>query len=351
MKQDLKNLKELEEWYRMQRPFYSSLASKVANLIEDILKDNKVEFHSITSRSKEIESFIEKAKKEKYKNPKEEIQDFAGIRIITFVKSDVEKVCELIKPLFIIDEENSMDKGEELGDDKAGYRSIHYIGSFGEDRNELPEYSRFKNLYFEIQVRTILEHAWADISHDRTYKFNGSLPEINSIRRRFSLAAATLELVDREFDALANEIDQYSKVIVDDTMKGELNHYIDGTSLFAYLTSRFKEGIEMGIIEDTYHSGEVKLIEELNSMGIKTLKNLDDIIDELSSKGNINSILKYGTNFVGLLRDIMMIHDIERYFQDAWNESWDGVNPSDFEVFEEWGIDLGYYVSKYNLNY
>src|SRR5690606_2630134 len=110
--------------------------------------------------------------------------------------------CEIIKPLFVIDPDHSIDKTKELGTDKVGYRSIHYVAKLTNERLILPEYQKFRDLSFEIQIRTIIEHAWADISHERNYKFNGVLPPENDIERRFSLAAVTLELVDREFDSL-----------------------------------------------------------------------------------------------------------------------------------------------------
>jgi ppGpp synthetase/RelA/SpoT-type nucleotidyltranferase len=158
------------------RPIYKNLANKVESIIREVLNNSGVSYYTITSRAKEIESFSKKAKKEKYKNPQEEIKDFAGIRIITFVKSEVNQCCDVIKPLFDIDQKHSVDKTKELGSDKVGYRSIHYVAKLTDDRLILPEYKVFKDFCFEIQIRTILEHAWADISHDRNYKFDGVLP-------------------------------------------------------------------------------------------------------------------------------------------------------------------------------
>lgn len=346
--------KDLEDWYVTEKPLYDSLSKKVGSLIEDILEKNKVEYHSITFRAKDAESLITKAKSKKYKNPKEDIQDFAGIRIITFVKSDVIKVCNLIKPEFIIDDENSSDKGEELGDDKVGYRSVHYIAKFNEARTNLSEYSHFKDKCFEIQIRTILEHAWADISHDRTYKFNKSLPEKNDIKRRFALAAASLEMVDREFDRLSNELEEYSIEITNDTAKGNLEHYIDGTSLMAYLQNKFSSAIAKKLIEPTFSKKEKDLIFELGQMGITTLNEFDNIIDEISEtkKVSLDEIaIDDSSNFLGLIRNIMIIHDPKKYFENAWQGNWSGIDKYDIKYFEKFGLDYLKIGMDYGLSY
>jgi ppGpp synthetase/RelA/SpoT-type nucleotidyltranferase len=66
------------------------------------------------------------------------------------------------------------DKSRNLGTNRIGYRTIHLVVSLSNTRTILPEYSEFDDLKFEIQLRTILEHAWAEIEHDRNYKFKGS---------------------------------------------------------------------------------------------------------------------------------------------------------------------------------
>ncbi|WP_338786288.1 hypothetical protein [Metabacillus sp. FJAT-53654] len=344
--------KDLEDWYVTEKPLFDSLSKKVGSLIEDILEKNNVEYHSITFRAKDVESLITKAKSKKYKNPKEQIQDFAGIRIITFVKSDVTKVCNLIKPEFIIDEKNSSDKGEELGDDKVGYRSVHYIAKFNEARTSLFEYSHFKDKCFEIQIRTILEHAWADISHDRTYKFNNSLPEKNDIKRRFALAAASLEMVDREFDRLSNELEEYSIEITNDTVKGNLEHEIDGTSLMAYVQNKFSIPIAKKMIKPTFMKSEKNVIDELGQMGINTLNDLDNIIDKIveTKKVSIDEIVIDSSNLLGLFRNIMIIHDPEKYFENAWQGKWSGIDHDDIEYFGKFGLDYLKIATNYGLS-
>ncbi len=118
--------------------------------------------------------------------------DLAGIRMITYFESDVYRVCEVVKQLFEILPDHPEDKREKLGVDKVGYRSVHFVAEFPEKRTCLLEYKNYKGCRFELQIRSLLQHAWAEIEHDRNYKFNGVMPK--HLQRRFSLVAAVLEL-------------------------------------------------------------------------------------------------------------------------------------------------------------
>lgn len=339
----------LKEWYSNNKVFYEGLAKNVANILEDLITENNIDFHSVTSRAKEEDSFINKAKKDKYTDPKNQIHDLSGIRVICFVKSDVIKVCKLIESLFEIDEENSVNKEEELGDEKVGYRSVHYVAKLGDDRLKLTEYRKYEGLCFEIQVRTILEHAWADISHDRTYKFNGVLPNFNSIKRRFSLAAASLELVDREFDNLAREIEIYANKVEEDINSGQVYQEINGTSLSAYLNKKFIQQIRKGKLDETFGKGENTVIEELKAMDIINLGELDKIISQINPDNDLDKLIVYENNFIGLLRDIMVIYNANDYFEKAWNSSWESLDEKTRELYMKYNVNIDKFIRKYKL--
>ncbi|WP_441293061.1 hypothetical protein ACSRUE_06010 [Sorangium sp. KYC3313] len=67
-------------------------------------------------------------------------------------------------------------------------------------RTRLPEHGPFADTTAEIQARTILQHAWAEIEHDIQYKSTSVIP--TEIRRRFMSIAGMLEIADREFQAI-----------------------------------------------------------------------------------------------------------------------------------------------------
>lgn len=76
----------------------------------------------------------------------ESMTDLAGIRVITLIESDVQKVCDLIKTMFNVHEEDSVNKSEKLGEEKVGYRSVHFVSDVGKMRENLPEFSAYKGL-------------------------------------------------------------------------------------------------------------------------------------------------------------------------------------------------------------
>src|SRR5687768_3003284 len=97
------NIEEHKEWYEVHRPKYELLANTVKNTLESLIKNVGIDYLSITTRAKEIDSFVEKISRKNYQNPAQDVTDLAGIRVITFIESDALKVNELIKKSFDVD--------------------------------------------------------------------------------------------------------------------------------------------------------------------------------------------------------------------------------------------------------
>jgi ppGpp synthetase/RelA/SpoT-type nucleotidyltranferase len=308
-------------------------------ILGEVLVERGVNYHSISSRAKLLDSY--KLKASRYKNPRNEIMDMAGVRIITYTQSDANRVADLIKEIFSILPRHSVDKAAELGVDRVGYRSIHFVGTLGAQRQRLPENRVFAGMCFEVQVRTILQHAWAEFEHDRNYKFAGVLP--TDIKRRVSILAGSLELIDREFDTIAKNIDNYSQAAV----SGNLAVPIDSTSLKAYLSNKFPNLRKQGLAP-SFYSADKQIIDELHALGINTLRDLDNTIPPNFSETVSGSISAMGS-FVGLLRTIMIVHDPENYFRKAWKHHWEMVHYGEVELFRQFGIDFRKYAKRYRI--
>lgn len=184
---------------------------KMKLLITELTISESIPIHQITGRVKERNSLEKKIerKQEKYTSLKN-ITDIVGLRVITYLESDVDKVADLIEKEFVIDSENSIDK-RELKSDQFGYRSLHFVIECNELRTKLIEYKRFKKIKFEIQIRSILQHAWAEIEHDLGYKGIISIPEAH--KRSFNRVAALLESADLEFNRLKKELTKYESEV------------------------------------------------------------------------------------------------------------------------------------------
>lgn len=319
------NLSETNEdyrdWYNHKLDIFNGLAETVTTILTNLLINKKIEFLSVNKRVKTFESFVNKIEKKVYQNPTHDVTDFVGIRVITFIESDVKKVIAIINDSFKVYPKLSVDKGVELGENKMGYRSVHFICELGQDRCKLPEFSRYNGYLFEIQIRTVLQHAWAEIEHDRSYKFSGVLPKMQ--QRRLNLVAGILELADREFNSIAQEIDSYAMEVETETVKGNLDFEINSTSLFKYLQTKSMQVINELKIGDSDSLNDSIL--ELKSFGIDSLDKLDKLIDE-----NFLDLLNKYTNTrtaAGFLRRAMMYHDVDKYFTKAWRKHWHRIHP------------------------
>lgn len=202
-----KKVNQSVEWYQRKRHKYVDLRAEVEVILREALNENEIVFHSIESRVKSTESFREKAARDKYSDPVNEITDLTGIRIITLFEKEIHQISDIIKDLFKIDYQRSEDKSDLLDADKMGYKSIHYIAELSQEKISQTKLESFAGLKFEIQIRSILQHAWAEIEHDRNYKFQGHLPK--HLQRRFYALAGMLEIADREFNTLSEEVEKH----------------------------------------------------------------------------------------------------------------------------------------------
>jgi putative GTP pyrophosphokinase len=196
--------------YAQRRPLYEAFITVVRNILRDAIQRKSLRITSIDARTKELESFGEKAvtrsernpEEPKYKKPLDEIQDLAGVRVITFFPRSVEEVGECVREEFEVVEHIDHTAARQQ-EEKLGYLSVHYIVKLTEPRTRLPEYRRFEGLKAEVQVRTVIQHAWAEIEHDIQYKSSATIPQ--AIRRRFMSLAGLLEIADREFQAIQDD--------------------------------------------------------------------------------------------------------------------------------------------------
>ena len=191
---------------------YQIFANALGHVLQDACRSSLPEA-LIQSREKSLSSFSEKVarKSHKYPNPVEEFTDLCAARVIVQTLEQVAAVCEFIEANFEIIQKD--DKGLQLGESTFGYRDMHYLvrfspkrdGALGVTPEERVTIDKLTNRTAEIQVRTWLQHAWADTSHDRIYK--NSLHFSQELARAGNRLAAQMEEGDRGFEQLAAELD------------------------------------------------------------------------------------------------------------------------------------------------
>lgn len=227
------NIEEMQAKYTRHRPQYLRFTKKLESLLNDLLSAKNLGYHLIESRTKEIHSFTEKitSSSNAYKNPLIELTDLSGLRIITYYQDDAYAIGELVKSEFLIDTKNSVDHGSQLAE--FGYRSSHFVVQLTEARTNLLEWDGLSEFKAEIQVRTVLQHAWAAISHKLQYKREEDVP--SQLRRKLFRLSALFELADDEFISLRNASGTFSRAIDTKLTSGEREIEIDYVSLSQFL--------------------------------------------------------------------------------------------------------------------
>ena len=123
--------------------------------------------------------------------------------MITYVHSDVAAVADLLADQLTVLDDRDMGQ-ETASEGRFGYASRHLLVAL--DRPGRPWRTSPSGPAAQVQVRTVLQHAWAEFEHDIRYK--GTIPEehVPDLDRRFTLAAGLLELADREFSAIRDRL-------------------------------------------------------------------------------------------------------------------------------------------------
>ena len=105
-------------WYVEARPRYEALCGVVAATLEALLTHASLDGATVTKRAKDVSSFTEKLKRKRYSDPKTEMTDLAGIRVVTLVERDVGRISDVIRGAFNVHDSDSHDKSIELGVDR-----------------------------------------------------------------------------------------------------------------------------------------------------------------------------------------------------------------------------------------
>lgn len=196
----------IEATYRRR---FDEVLSKLAVAIEAQLRDYLVgedRIDRVTARAKSIDRFMAKAMKKdngklKYAEPLAQIQDQIGARIITFYLSDVERVAQIIRTYYRPVEAKTLIPESEW---EFGYFGVHFILLTPSDLVE-PDMDRsLVPDFFELQIKTLFQHAWSEAEHDLGYK-PGAIPLTPDQKRRFAFTAAQAWGADRIFDELGRE--------------------------------------------------------------------------------------------------------------------------------------------------
>lgn len=219
-------LKIFEQEYLGARSKLEDLVEELHRLVEGQLGKAKiVTAFPVSSRMKDFASVKEKliSRRVHVKKSILELQDLVGIRIIALYQSDTKAIGSLLQSLF--PDLKKVFPRTKAGNGQFGYSSIHYLGIIPISWKELVHLEGFVGLRFEIQVRTLSEHVWAECSSSLNYKARENIPPI--IERPLNRLAALLEIVDSEMENIKSSHEKYldsvSNLAIENLLREDLN--------------------------------------------------------------------------------------------------------------------------------
>ncbi|MEB2776382.1 hypothetical protein SYJ56_13755 [Algoriphagus sp. D3-2-R+10] len=250
----MSELKEIIELWNKEQPLYENLGKKVCEFIKQKITDYEL-LPEIQYRTKELLSLIKKIKKKQ--NEKEytyhHLKDKLGIRIICTFQEDMIIIDKLIRDTFkIISIEY---KQENLDFNKLDYVSNHYDVKIKQNIKEFKNYKEQRDFLFEIQVRTLNQHAWSNTSHSLSYKQEKELPQ--KLKRKVYRLLTLYELADDEFSSVNKALKDYR-----DNQSYTLLRKLEG-KFYKYAKIDFDREISLSTLDILLGYLEEKMIEKV----------------------------------------------------------------------------------------
>jgi putative GTP pyrophosphokinase len=265
------DVEEVKEEFERRKRDFSSLEEEARFILQAAIKKNKIKTHSMPSRVKDLSSFLEKAKRKESVRPFDEIRDIVGLRVVCLFLSDIPLIAQVIRESFTVLSEDDKIEGPELS--SFGYMSLHFIAEMRKEYKG-PRYDSLTGIPLEIQVRTILMDAWANVSHYLAYKTDIDVPthlrrDFNALSGLFYVADSHFELFFKSSKASGEKMIQLASSSRPAISEQEIN--LD--SMTAYLRARLPDRKQSNT-EDVS-----QLVKELSEAGYRTIGQVDDILN------------------------------------------------------------------------
>jgi ppGpp synthetase/RelA/SpoT-type nucleotidyltranferase len=206
---------EIYDSYAAEWDTWDALATHVRGRLETTLRELQL-YGWVFARAKDAESFTRKVIIGE-RNP-ESIGDRAGVRVVLAYESQCKLVEDAVRREFTLISREQ--KRDALAYDQNGYLGVHLEIRL---RDDDPQRPRFGERRVELQLRTIGQWAWAEVSHEQLYKPAIDVPE--ELKRRIYRLVSLVELFDNEvagFVAEAQALPGYREAAVLPPLESEL---------------------------------------------------------------------------------------------------------------------------------
>lgn len=321
----------LKRWEK-EKPMYKAWGEFVLLQILNELKKNELQVEGFLKntpkvRVKEDKSLTDKAfyRKKTYVDPFNEIEDKVGLRFVVLLIKEIDKITEIIEhsDKWIFEKSRDFETERKNSPLLFTYQSVHYIVKSRLDIDYIDLGMTIKaNISCEIQIRTILQHAYAELTHDSVYKTKTVVEP--DVHRTIAKSMALIETTDDFFSDVNSKL--YS------------NNY-DRFSFQKDLDNLYREYIEPSYNDEPQKSSTVIMDEFKELIDSTTAQSIESFIKSM----DINAVI---TNNDGLIYNqsiiifvLYLIKNRPRQLVAKW--------PLDVKFIEDLATDLGVSLDQY----
>jgi len=192
-------VQEIAAAWGKEEPEYKKLGEVISSFIKSHITELEI-LPEVSYRTKDLLSIIKKIRKKQREKEYNfsSINDKLGLRIICLFQEDMNTVDSFIKNNFQV--KKAEYKQEELNYNKLDYISNHYDLSIDSSHLYFSKHKQYSDLIFELQVRTLNQHAWSNAAHSLAYKQEADISPV--LKRKIYRLLSLYEIADDEFSSV-----------------------------------------------------------------------------------------------------------------------------------------------------
>lgn len=230
---------ELLARWMAEKPLYEAWAGFINQQVNDALQASiapvSLDYFikvPVKPRLKADSTLVDKALyRKKYENPYEDVTDKVGMRFVVLLTTDIKKICEVIEAgdrqgLWEASKDRDYEKERLDKPLEFSYQSVHYVLRAKEGIEHHGQMIP-AGTSCEVQIRTLLQHAHSELTHDTLYKPKTTAQP--QVKRTVAKSMALIEATDEFFEKAIKDLDEAAR---------------PGRELLAFLATLYKSGVK-----------------------------------------------------------------------------------------------------------
>lgn len=306
----------LTEYENGGKPLYADFAEAVAAILDAaITEHHDLRLQNIQHRAKSVDSLrvkLGKARASAEAPIADFAKDVAGCRLVFYTNRDVHRFGQsaILRNNFAVDYDRSkIHYPDSKEDGSEFFISENWVVTLSDARCALPEYRRFNGLSCEIQVQTILDHAWAEMAHDTIYK---SMSEVGFGAAKVEAMRKRLRKVMQEFLQPAGYA--FDKIASDYTQLRDGKAIFDGDALGAIRACTNRNGLDDAV--DKFSNYVLPHYDDYIAAAPDIIDTLADAIIRVPAMADVPS-MAFGREYPGTKSDAV-IAKISRILESGY---------------------------------